>query len=128
MQLRNPAAIMLASLLVGSAASAQATQPASKQAEVPVTTVVLFSSGVGYFEHFGTIAGDGATELRFKTNQINDILKSLVLQDLDRARSASSPIPRRTRSPRRWRVFRWTSRATRRWRICSTNFAERRSL
>ena len=27
--------------------------------------------------------GDGQTELRFKTSQINDILKSLVLQDLD---------------------------------------------
>jgi hypothetical protein len=44
---------------------------------------VLFSSGVGYFEHFGSVAGDGSTELRFKTEQINDILKSLVLQDLD---------------------------------------------
>ena len=49
--------------------------------EVPVRTVVLFSSGVGYFEHAGTVRGAGSTELRFKTSQINDILKSLVLQD-----------------------------------------------
>src|SRR6266513_1105488 len=59
------------------------TRPATAQADVPVKEVVLFSSGVGYFEHFGTVRGDGSTELRFKTNQINDILKSLVLQDLD---------------------------------------------
>ena len=45
--------------------------------------VVLFSSGVGYFEHDGTVHGDAAAELRFKTAQINDVLKSLVLQDLD---------------------------------------------
>jgi hypothetical protein len=62
---------------------AQATQPASKQADVPVKAVVLFSSGVGYFEHFGTVQGDGSTQLLFKTQQINDILKSLVLQDMD---------------------------------------------
>lgn len=52
-------------------------------AAVRVKQVVLFSSGVGYFEHFGNIRGDGSTELRFKAGQINDILKSLVLQDLD---------------------------------------------
>src|SRR5437763_387305 len=54
-----------------------------KAANVPVKAVVLFSSGVGYFEHFGTVKGTGSTELRFKTQQINDILKSLVLQDVD---------------------------------------------
>ena len=51
--------------------------------DVPVRKVMLFSSGVGYFEHLGVISGNSNTELRFKTNQINDILKSLVLQDLD---------------------------------------------
>jgi hypothetical protein len=51
--------------------------------EIPVHKVVLFSSGVGYFEHQGAITGNSSTELRFKTNQINDLLKSLVLQDLD---------------------------------------------
>jgi hypothetical protein len=51
--------------------------------DIPVRKVVLFSSGVGYFEHMGLITDNTNTELRFKTNQINDILKSLVLQDLD---------------------------------------------
>ncbi|HSI37238.1 MAG TPA: hypothetical protein VK986_26865, partial [Tepidisphaeraceae bacterium] len=51
-------------------------------ADVPVKVVVLFSSGVGYFEHGGAVNGNTSTELRFKTQQINDILKSLLLQDL----------------------------------------------
>jgi len=61
-------------------AAAGAEKPA--QADVPVKVVVLFSSGVGYFEHGGSVNGNTSTELRFKTQQINDILKSLLLQDL----------------------------------------------
>ena len=49
--------------------------------EVPVRRVVLFSSGVGFFQHTGTVSGNAATELSFKTEQINDILKSLVVSD-----------------------------------------------
>ena len=60
-----------------------ATRPAAAPADVPVREVVLFSSGVGYFEHAGKVNGDAATELRFKTDQLNDILKSLLLQDMD---------------------------------------------
>src|SRR5688500_15854779 len=89
------AAALTAGFLHGTGAAAAQAQPApqqpapqpqQQQADVPVKVVVLFSSGVGYFEHFGTVKGDGSTELRFKTQQINDILKSLVLQDLDGGR------------------------------------------
>ena len=59
-----------------------ATQPAD-QADLPVRGVTLFSSGVAYFEHAGTVDGDASAALRFKAGQINDLLKSLVLQDLD---------------------------------------------
>lgn len=72
------------------APAAPAPQP---QADVPVKIVTLFSSGVGYFEHFGSIAGNASTELRFKTAQINDILKSLVLQDLDGGRVTTITYP-----------------------------------
>ncbi len=51
--------------------------------DIPVTAVTLYSSGVGYFEHSGTVDGVATAELRFKTGQINDVLKSLILQDLD---------------------------------------------
>jgi hypothetical protein len=80
---------MASSLAVGQAGgdAAPADPPAAaaknEQTDVPVRGVVLFSSGVGYFEHFGKVTGEAQTELRFKTEQINDILKSLVLEDLD---------------------------------------------
>ena len=75
-----------AAVLVSSVAMAQTTQPATpatKPADVPVKAVTLFSSGVGYFEHTGQVSGDGSATLPFKAEQINDVLKSLVLQDLD---------------------------------------------
>jgi hypothetical protein len=59
-----------------------ATPAKVPDANVPVKVVVLFSSGVGYFEHAGTVKDNASTQLRFKTNQINDILKSLLLQDM----------------------------------------------
>lgn len=51
--------------------------------DVPVAKVALFSSGVGYFEHAGSVQGNRTATLRFDADQINDVLKSLVLQDLD---------------------------------------------
>ncbi|HMA25972.1 MAG TPA: hypothetical protein VKP00_18290, partial [Gemmatimonadaceae bacterium] len=88
---------VFASLLIGIAPSgfalAQASRPAPATADVPVTKVVLFSSGVGYFEHAGSVRGNSATELRFKTSQINDILKSIVLQDQDGGRVGAISYP-----------------------------------
>jgi len=56
------------------------------KAELPITKVVLFSSGVGYFERAGEVAGGSRVELTFKTEDINDILKSMVVMG---AREAS---------------------------------------
>ncbi len=64
-----------------------------EQTDVPVRLVTLFSSGVGYFEHSGKVIGDSSTELHFKTQQINDILKSLVLEDLDGGHVSSIVYP-----------------------------------
>lgn len=75
------------------AQEAPAAQQAQPAADVPVRAVVLFSSGVGYFEHFGTVDGNATSELRFKTAQINDILKSLVLEDLDGGRVGTITYP-----------------------------------
>ncbi len=58
-----------------------AVKPADAKTAVPVKVVVLYSSGVGYFQHAGTVTGDATTELRFKTDQISDIIKSLILED-----------------------------------------------
>lgn len=53
-------------------------QPA---ADVPVTRVILFTSGVGYFEHGGTVAGDADLALTFEETALNDVLKSLLVED-----------------------------------------------
>ena len=49
--------------------------------QIPVTRVVLFSSGVVYFEHNGPVEGSASCRLMFKTEQINDVLKSMVVMD-----------------------------------------------
>ncbi len=64
------------------AATGPATRAAAeKSVDVPVTRVVLFSSGVGYFEHNGSVTGMATADLPFETAQINDVLKSLVVYD-----------------------------------------------
>jgi hypothetical protein len=50
---------------------------------LPLSKVVLFTSGVGYFQREGTVSGSSDLDLYFKTKDINDLLKSLVVQDLD---------------------------------------------
>ncbi len=52
-------------------------------ASLPLTDVVLYSSGVGFFEREGQVEGDARIDLNFKTENINDLLKSMVVQDLD---------------------------------------------
>ncbi len=45
--------------------------------------MVLFSSGVGYFQREGTIDGNARVDLSFPTQDINDLIKSMVLRDLN---------------------------------------------
>ena len=45
--------------------------------------VVLFSSGVGFFERSGQVQDNANVEMKFKIDDINDLLKSMVVQDLD---------------------------------------------
>ena len=48
---------------------------------LPLSKIVLYSSGVGYFQHDGSANNRAQLDLRFNVSQINDILKSLVVQD-----------------------------------------------
>jgi hypothetical protein len=48
---------------------------------LPLKRVVLFSSGVGYFEHAGTVEDDAQVSMRFDVDDVNDLLKSMVVQD-----------------------------------------------
>lgn len=65
----------------------------AEPAAAPIREVVLYSSGVGYFQHEGKVQGNAEAELHFKTGQINDVLKSLVLQDLDGGRAGVVTYP-----------------------------------
>ncbi|MBF0108053.1 MAG: hypothetical protein HQL76_02600 [Magnetococcales bacterium] len=71
---------VLAVLLPLSASPAEEKQT---QAELPVVEVSLYSSGVGYFRHAGDIEGPVTVSLPFKEEEINDVLKSLVLETPD---------------------------------------------
>lgn len=53
---------------------------------LPVRKIMLYRSGVGYFERSGEVLNDSEVQLRFNTDQINDILKSMVLLDLNGGR------------------------------------------
>lgn len=92
------------SLVVACAAGAalwpsdQDPPPAARQpspvAEVklnslPLTQAVLYTNGVGYFEREGTVQDNADIELQCRLGEINDLLKSLVVEDLDRGRPAS---------------------------------------
>jgi hypothetical protein len=78
-------AILIASHITSTPAQPPAS-PLAKAAKtppspLPVAQVVLFSSGVGYFQREGEIEGDTRIDLTFRADDINDLLKSLVLQD-----------------------------------------------
>src|SRR5204863_2656090 len=55
-------------------------------AKLPLSEIILYSSGVGYFQRDGQVDGRAAVDLRFKVDDINDLLKSMVVQDLDGGR------------------------------------------
>ena len=78
--------LLLSLLLAIALAALSCTRPVlADDAEgtdaLPVERVIMFSSGVAFFEHRGEVAGNTSIELRFDTEDINDLLKSMVLQD-----------------------------------------------
>ncbi|HEX3997518.1 MAG TPA: hypothetical protein VHX65_03095 [Pirellulales bacterium] len=82
-------------LPTASAAAADGDAPPPKEnagekpaaaASLPLTKVALFSSGVGFFEHDGEVTGDAHVDLQFKVHDIDDLLKSMVLQDFSGGR------------------------------------------
>jgi hypothetical protein len=66
---------------LGQEPKGEASGMGGSQAVLPLSKVVLYSSGVGYFQHDSAVHGRTRVELRFKTESINDLLKSLVVQD-----------------------------------------------
>lgn len=50
--------------------------------EIPLSRITLYRSGVASIERKGSVEGNVNVDLTFRTEQINDILKSLVVLDL----------------------------------------------
>ncbi|VTR97687.1 DUF4139 domain-containing protein [Tuwongella immobilis] len=48
---------------------------------LPISRVALFSSGVGYFARSGDVDGNVRVDLTFPERDINDLLKSMTLED-----------------------------------------------
>ena len=67
-----------------SASAAHATTRATAPREssesapqrLPLRRVVLYKSGVGYFEHVGHVSGNEDVEIDLTSSQLNDVLKS----------------------------------------------------
>ncbi len=53
---------------------------------LPIKRVVLYKNGVGYFEHLGPVKDRQDVSISFTSGQLNDVLKSLTVLDLDGGR------------------------------------------
>ncbi len=85
-------------VLLGACAT---TQPAALRRppglELPVTRVILYQNGIGYFERRGEVDGD-VLSLQVRPDQINDMLKSLTVVDTRAGRAVSVSLPLEKRS------------------------------
>jgi hypothetical protein len=73
--------------MVGTALPARVSGQEKEMNEpIPLRRLIVYTSGVGYFEHRGTVDGNADVEFQFDVEDINDLLKSMVLQDLDGGR------------------------------------------
>ena len=72
----------------GSTAAARQGGGASalSSSDLPVRRVVLYKSGVGFFEHQGQVRGDQSVAIDFTSGQLNDVLQSLTVLDLNGGR------------------------------------------
>ncbi|HED53001.1 MAG TPA: hypothetical protein ENJ00_02215 [Phycisphaerales bacterium] len=97
-------AMLISMMLTSGLACSIATANAEPNESLPISAITLYRSGVGSFERRGTVTGNTSVDLRFKAEQINDILKSLVVLDFDGGRvgavsySADEPISRKLES------------------------------
>ncbi len=73
---------VLGAVCLGAALAAPARSEPQK-VDLPVSRLAMFSSGVAYYECEAGVDGAASAELRFRTAQINDILKSMIVQDFD---------------------------------------------
>jgi hypothetical protein len=72
---------VLSLIMALAALAANAAETATEK--LPVRRVVLYKNGVGYFEHTGRVHGSQELKIDFTSSQLNDVLKSLTVLDLN---------------------------------------------
>src|SRR5215475_11574186 len=80
------AVVCLAVAAVSVAQNSIITSGKESSARLPVTRVILYKNGVGYFEHAGHVRDSQDVHVDFTTAQLNDVLKSLTVLDLGKGR------------------------------------------
>src|SRR5262245_31102838 len=65
----------------------QSEKPASKK--LPLSQVVLFNTGLGYFQREGEVEGDSRIDLTIPASDINDLLKTLLIDNAGKPTSVS---------------------------------------
>ncbi|MBL8204523.1 MAG: carboxypeptidase regulatory-like domain-containing protein [Blastocatellia bacterium] len=63
-----------------------ATFAQTQDNSLPLRRVILYKHGVGYFERLGKVNDDQQITLSFDSSQMNDVLKSLVVLDLNQGK------------------------------------------
>jgi len=98
--------LALAAFSFTSLSLAQSPPTSTEAARLPVTRVILYKNGVGYFEHSGHVRGSQDVNVDFTTAQLNDVLKSLTVLDLGKGRitgvsyNSTAPLEKRLGSLR----------------------------
>lgn len=83
-------------------ASTKAVLSAVNSATLPIKKVILYSNGVAYIERRGYVNGNAEINLSFKQSQVDDVLKSMVVLDLNQGKigavsyNSSAPASART--------------------------------
>src|SRR3954466_13533258 len=70
-------------------AANEAKQDLKPAVSLPITRVVLFNSGVGYFSRSGEVEGDARGDPAFQESDVNDLLRRMVLEDFGGGRVAA---------------------------------------
>lgn len=63
-----------------------ATFAQTQDNSLPLRRVILYKHGIGYFERLGKVNDDQQITLSFDSSQMNDVLKSLVVLDLNQGK------------------------------------------
>ncbi len=83
---QKPAPKTAASAANSSGATKPTTAALGSPQKLPLRRVVLYKSGIGYFEHDGHVRGNEDVEIDLTSGQLNDVLKSLTALDFSGGR------------------------------------------